>query len=97
MASSRDCAALAGEIRDIFEQLGGLLGDLTEGGHEGDDNEQFLIDSHLEHFFDTYASLRERHDKEQLAVAVLALAKSGASPSHSNILHCMLLCCLRLR
>lgn len=77
MASSRDCAALAVEIRDVFEQLGGLLGDLTEG-RAGDDNEQFLIDSHLEHFFDSFYNLRERHDKSQLAVAVLALAKSGA-------------------
>jgi hypothetical protein len=68
--------ALAG----VVNGLGELLSDLC--GAPDDDGMDLLHSLHLGRFWSSFDAIKQRRESSHLAVAVLALAKSGARASH---------------
>ena len=76
MVAPEELQSFRAGINSVLDDVGVLLGELTEGSpaHE---EAHVAIDEQLQHFFQSYYSLRQRHEQAQLSVAVLALTKSG--------------------
>lgn len=66
------------QVSQLLNRFGGLLGDLLDRSPQADDDEaRLVIDEKLQHFWQAYYKLKERHDIDAMNIAVLALAKSG--------------------
>eukprot|EP00798_Chlamydomonas_sp_ICE-L_P018264 gene18264-24718_t len=76
--------SMKNKVSDVLGDIGNLLGDITEGPKgpvravEGDPNNTLQLDLQLNSFFRFLTALKKRRD-EPLALAVLALTKSGKS------------------
>jgi hypothetical protein len=82
-------------VDGLLSATGTFLGDLVEAPRGEDAH--LVIDGQLQKFWTSYYSLKKRNEEQELAVAVLALAKSGEWQGSSFIQDITTTFCLGIR